>query len=62
MTDTEKQRIDPHLGERREHIATAVLAQLVGAEGEFRPEHTKTALRATDALIKALDSEVHGRP
>jgi hypothetical protein len=57
MTDVEKQRIDPHLGERRERIATAVLAQLVGAAGEFRHEHSETALRAADAMISALDSE-----
>ena len=57
MTDIEKQRIDPHLGERREQVATAVLAQLVGAAGEFRPEHSETALKAADALINALDSE-----
>ena len=57
MTDIEKQRIDPHLGERRERIATAVLAQLVGNQGEFRPEHSETALKAADSLINALDSE-----
>ncbi len=57
MSDIEKQRIDPHLGERRERIATAVLAQLVGAAGEFQPEHTATALAAADALINALDRE-----
>jgi len=57
MPDTEKQRIDPHLRERRERIATAVLAQLVGAQGEFRPEHSEAALKAADALIVALDSE-----
>ncbi len=57
MTEIEKERIDPHFRERRERIATAVLAQLVGAEREFRPEHSQTALKAADALIKALDSE-----
>lgn len=57
MTDLEKQRIDPHLRERRERIATAVLAQLVGAEGKFRPDHSETALKAADALINALDAE-----
>jgi hypothetical protein len=57
MTDIEKQRIDPHLGERRERIATAVFAQLVGAAGEFRPEHSETALKAADALINTLDSK-----
>jgi hypothetical protein len=30
---TEKQRIDPYFGERRERISTAVLAQLVGVAG-----------------------------
>ena len=57
MTGIEKERIDPHLGERRERIATEVLAQLVGNAGEYRPEHSETALKAADALINALDSE-----
>jgi len=57
MVDVEKQRIDPHHRERRERIATAVLAQLVGAAGEYRPEHSQTALKAADGLIDALDSE-----
>ena len=57
MTEMEKQRIDPHYRERRERIATAVLAQLVGTEGKFRPEQTAAALEAADALIGALDSE-----
>ncbi len=57
MTEIEKQRLDPHLRERRERIATAVLAQLVGAEGKFRPEQTPAALEAADALIAALDAE-----
>jgi hypothetical protein len=57
MADIEKQPIDPGLGERRERIATAVLAQLVGTEGKFRPEHVETALKAADALTGALDSE-----
>jgi hypothetical protein len=57
MTEIKKQRIDPHLHERREQIATAVLAQLVGTEGKFRPEQTAVALEAADALINALDSE-----
>ena len=57
MTDTEKQRIDPHIRERRERIATAVLAQLVRAQGEFRPEHSEAALKAADSLIVAFDSE-----
>ena len=54
--EIEKQPIDPHLGERRERIATAVLAQLVGAEGKFRSEQTAIAVEAADALIRALDS------
>lgn len=57
MTDIERQRIDPNLGERRERIATAVFAQLVGSAEEFRPEQIETALKAADALINALDSE-----
>jgi hypothetical protein len=57
MESLEKDRINPHLRERREKIATAVLAQLVGGAGEFRPEFSDTALQAADALIKALDSE-----
>ncbi len=56
MTDMEKQRIDPHLSERRERIATAVLAQLVGSDKEFRPEHCETALKAANALIHSLDA------
>ncbi|MDZ7616219.1 MAG: hypothetical protein U1E05_04395 [Patescibacteria group bacterium] len=55
MVDIEQQPIDPHFRERRERIATAVLAQLVGTEGKFRPEHTAMALEAADALIDALD-------
>jgi len=57
MTDIEPQPIDPHFRERRERIATAVLAQLVGAEGKFRPEQSAAALEAADALIAALDAE-----
>lgn len=57
MTDSEEQPIDPHLRERRERIATAVLAQLVGAKGGFHPEDAKVALKAADALIEALASE-----
>jgi hypothetical protein len=56
MMEIEKQPIDPHLSERRERIATAVLAQLVGAEGKFRAEQTAIAVEAADALIRALDS------
>lgn len=54
----EKKRIDPHLRERRERIATAVLAQLVGNAGEYQLEHAKTALRAADALMDMMDAEV----
>ena len=57
MMEIEKQPIDPHFGERRERIVTLVLAQLVGAEGEFLAEHIAIALEAADALIGALDSE-----
>lgn len=49
--------IDPRLHERRERIATMVLAELVGRAGEFRPEHAEAALRAADALMEAIDSE-----
>jgi hypothetical protein len=57
MSDVEKDRINPHLRERREAIATAVLAQLVGRAGEYTVEHSETALKAADGLIKALDTE-----
>jgi hypothetical protein len=57
MTSFDKEPIEPHLRERRERIATAVLAQLVGNAGEYRPEHRETALKAADALISGLDSE-----
>jgi cobalamin biosynthesis protein CobT len=57
MVAIDKQPIDPHFRQRRERIATAVLAQLVGTEGKFRPEQTAVALEAADALIDALDSE-----
>ncbi len=57
MTEIEKVRIDPQFRERRERIATAVLAQLVGTEGKFQPEQVAPALEAADALIGALDSE-----
>ena len=57
MVDIDQQPIDPHFRERRERIATAVLAQLVGTERKFRPEHTAMALEAADALIGALDTE-----
>jgi hypothetical protein len=57
MSDLEKERINPHLRERREAIATAVLAQLVGRAGEYTAEHGETALKAADGLIKALDTE-----
>lgn len=55
--DIERQPIDPQLRERRERIATAVLAQLVGTAGEFRPDHRDTAMKAANELIDALDSE-----
>jgi hypothetical protein len=57
MTEIEKQPIDPHFGQRRERIATLVLAQLVGAEGKFQAEQIAIALESADALIRALDSE-----
>jgi len=57
MPDLQQQRIDPHLRERRERIATAVLAQLVGRTGEYQTEHAEVALRAADRLIQTLDSE-----
>jgi hypothetical protein len=57
MVDLERDRINPHLRERREAIATAVLAQLVGRAGEYSPQHSETALKAADALINALDAE-----
>ena len=38
MIDVENQRIDPNLGERRERIATAILAQLIGRDADFREE------------------------
>jgi hypothetical protein len=57
VTNSDQDRINPHLRERRENIATAVLAQLVGHAGKYRPEHGEMALQAADALIKALDTE-----
>lgn len=57
MAELETDRINPCLRERREAIATAVLAELVGRAGQYAPEHTETALKAADALIKALDTE-----
>jgi hypothetical protein len=57
MPELQKQRIDPHLRERRERIATAVLAQLVGRNGDYDAEQAEVALRAADGLIQALDSE-----
>jgi hypothetical protein len=57
MTNLDNDRINPHLRERRENIATAVLAQLVGRAGQYRPEHSEMAIRAADALMKALDAE-----
>jgi hypothetical protein len=57
MMEIETQPIDPHFGQRRERIATLVLAQLVGAEGKFRAEQIAVALEAADALIRALDPE-----
>ncbi len=57
MSEIQKRPIDPHLRERRERIATAVLAELVGTEKEFRPQQCTVALQAADALIDALDSE-----
>jgi hypothetical protein len=55
--DLDKDGINPHLRERRENIATAVLAQLVGRAGEYCSEHSETAPKGADALIKALDAE-----
>ena len=57
MSNIENRPIDPLLRERRERIATAVLAELVGVEGEYRPGQSEVAIRAADALIEALDSE-----
>jgi hypothetical protein len=57
MPDLQSQRIDPHLRERRERIATGVLAQLVGRTGEYQPEQAQIALEAADGLIQVLDSE-----
>jgi hypothetical protein len=57
MPSLQTQPIDPHLRERRERIATAVLAQLVGQKGEYQPQQAKVALQAADALIEVLDSE-----
>jgi hypothetical protein len=54
MTNLEKDRTNSHVCERRENIATAVLAQLVGHAGEYRPEHGEMALEAADALITTL--------
>jgi len=54
----EKKRIDPHFRERRERIATAVLAHLVGNVGKFEPDQVETALRAADALMDMMDVEV----
>jgi hypothetical protein len=56
-TKPEPDRIDPHFRARREQIATAVLAQLVGHAGSFRHEDIEAAVQAADALIRALDSE-----
>lgn len=55
MIDIENERIDPNLGERRERIATAVLAELIGRDADLREEHISLALKAADALIQALD-------
>ncbi len=57
MHDLKQKRIDPHLRERRERIATAVLAQLVGRKGDYDEKQAEVALRAADGLIQALDSE-----
>jgi hypothetical protein len=57
MAIPESDRITPNLQERRETIAMAVLAQLVGHAGIFRPEDTEVAIQAANALIQALDSE-----
>jgi len=57
MPGIERERLDPHLRERRERIATEVLAQLIGNTGEYQDNHCETAIRAADALIDALDSE-----
>lgn len=57
MAINERGSIDPRLHERRERIATAVLAELVGRAGEYRPEHAESALRAADELMKAIDTE-----
>ena len=57
MTEPQGQRIDPHLRERRERIATAVLAQLVGRTGKYEPEQAKLAVEAAEGLIEVLDTE-----
>lgn len=57
MPGIQTERIDPHFRERRERIATAVFAELVGRAGEHRPEHTEAAVKAADALINALESK-----
>jgi hypothetical protein len=57
MDGIEKERLDPHLRVRRERIAARVLAQVVRNAGEYRSEHSETALKAADGLINALDSE-----
>ena len=56
MIDVENQQIDPNLGERRERIATAIFAQLIGRDADFGEEQVTLALKAADALIQALDS------
>ncbi|MFO7906854.1 MAG: hypothetical protein R6U98_29630 [Pirellulaceae bacterium] len=57
MAMSDRSGIDPQLHERRERIATAVLAELVGRAGEYQPEHAQAALRAADELMKAIDRE-----
>jgi hypothetical protein len=57
MPEPQGQRIDPHLRERRERIAAAVLAQLVGRTGKYEPEQAKLAVQAAEALMEVLDSE-----
>jgi hypothetical protein len=57
MENLDKQPIDPHRHERRERIATAVLAALVGRAGRYDPDQPETAVRAAEGLIQALDAE-----
>jgi hypothetical protein len=57
MPESQAQRIDPNLRQRRERIATAVLAELVGRTGKYEPEQAKLAVEAAEGLIEVHDSE-----